>query len=134
MRKQASLKYRDYYIHNEHVVVVQCDPLTPKKAVWILHPEHQNKTIALGRCGSHWRSYKKKTIASIEGVLWEHGMQLVTIEHVYPEWSQSKVLYPDNQRHGITTIGDALKGDFAEDATILWHTRYLNYVEVSKVN
>ncbi|KAG0504176.1 hypothetical protein KC19_N008500 [Ceratodon purpureus] len=37
------------------------DPLTPKKAVWVLHPEHPNKTIALGRCGPHWRSYKKRT-------------------------------------------------------------------------
>ena len=60
-------------------------------------------------------------------------MQLITIEHVYPEWAGTKVLYPDHQRDGIISIGDALKGDFSEDATILWETRYLNYVEVSKV-
>ena len=113
---------------------MQSSPLTPSKAVWILHPEHQNKTIALGRCGPHWRSTKKKLVPGVEGVPWEHGMQQVTVEHVYPEWSQSKVLYPDHQRQGINTIGDALKGDFAEDATILWQSRYLNYVEVSKVN
>ena len=61
-------------------------------------------------------------------------MQQVTIEHVYPEWAQVCVLYPDHQREGIVTLSDALKGEFAEDATILWQTRYLNLVEVSKVN
>lgn len=70
----------------------------------------------------------------MKGVSWEHGMQQVTIEHVYPGWEQTKVLYPNLQRDGITNIGDAMRGEFAEDATILWQTRYLNYVEVSKVN
>ncbi|KAG0572586.1 hypothetical protein KC19_VG107800 [Ceratodon purpureus] len=111
-----------------------CEPLQKSKVVWILHPDHQNKTIGLRRCGLSWRSYKKKLVPGVENVSWKHGMQQVTIEHVYPKWSQSKVLYPDLQCHGINTIGDALKGDFAVDATILWHTRYLNYVEVSKVN
>ncbi|KAG0622396.1 hypothetical protein M758_3G094500 [Ceratodon purpureus] len=111
-----------------------CEPLQKSKAVWILHPEHQNKTIGLGRCGLSWRSYKKKLVPGVENVSWKHGMQQVTVEHVYPEWSKAKVLYPDLQRPGINSIGDALKGDFAEDATILWQTRYLNYVEVSKVN
>ena len=61
-------------------------------------------------------------------------MQQVTIEHVYPEWVHTRVLYPDHQREGIVTLCDALKGEFAEDVTILWQTRYLNFVEVSKVN
>ncbi|KAG0596099.1 hypothetical protein M758_UG224400 [Ceratodon purpureus] len=37
------------------------DPLTPKKAVWVLHPEHPNQTIALGQSGPHWCSTKKKS-------------------------------------------------------------------------
>ena len=61
-------------------------------------------------------------------------MQLVTIEHVHPEWEDTPVLYPDHQRQGILTIADALKGDFNEDATILWKTRFLNLVEATKVN
>lgn len=116
------------------VLIAQCEPLKPSKAVWVLHPDHQNKTIALGQCGPHWRSYKKKCVPNMKGVSWEHGMQQVTIEHVYPGWEQTKVLYPNLQRDGITNIGDAMRGEFAEDATILWQTRYLNYVEVSKVN
>ena len=70
----------------------------------------------------------------MKGVLWEPGMQQVTIEHVYPEWSQTRVLYPDHQREGIVTVGDALKGDFNEDATILWQTRFLNLIGVSRIN
>lgn len=119
----------------EHVLLLaQCGPLKPNKVVWILHPDHQNKTIALGRCGPHWRSYKKKLVPNVKGVSWEHGMQQVTIEHVYPEWAHTKVLYPDHQREGIVTISDAMRGEFAEDATILWETRYLNFVEVSTLN
>lgn len=63
-----------------------------------------------------------------------HGMQQVTIEHVYHEWAHTKVLYPDHQREGINTISDAMRGKFDEDATILWETRYLNFVEVSTIN
>ena len=102
--------------------------------MWVLHPHLQNTTVALGRCGQHWRSNKKKLVPHIQGVSWQHGMQLVTIEHVYPEWAQTPVLYPDQQRDGIVTLADALTGDFNEDATILWQTRLLNLVEVSKVN
>ena len=60
-------------------------------------------------------------------------MQQITIDHVYPEFSQTKVLYNEKQREDIATISDALNGEFSEDATILWKTRYINYVEVCKV-
>ena len=60
-------------------------------------------------------------------------MQQVTIEHIYPEFAMTKVMYGDQQREGILTVSDAVNGEFSEDATILWSTRYLNFVEVSKV-
>ena len=111
----------------------QCDPIKTKSAVWVLHPDHPGKTIALARAGPHWRSYKKGFVPNVKGVSWEYGMQQITIDHVYPEFSQAKVLFGEKQRDGIATISDALSGEFSEDATILWKTRYINYVEVCKV-
>ena len=58
-------------------------------------------------------------------------MQQVTIEHIYPEFAETMVLYLDHQREGIVTISDAIRGEFAEDATVLWETHYLNYVKLA---
>ena len=57
-------------------------------------------------------------------------MQQVTVDHVYPQFMKAKVMYPEQQRAGIETISDALTGEFAEDATLLWKTNYLKFVEV----
>ncbi|KAG0606784.1 hypothetical protein M758_9G167300, partial [Ceratodon purpureus] len=116
----------------------KCIPIPPKSAVWVLHPDHPGKTIALARAGPHWRSYKKGSVPkgsvpNIKGVSWEYGMQQVTLEHIYPEFTQTKVMYDSQQRDRILTVSDAVNGEFAEDATVLWSTRYLNFVEVSKV-
>ena len=51
-------------------------------------------------------------------------MQQVTIDHVYPEYANVAVLYPEHQRQGIVKVTDALDGEFAEDATIVWKTLY----------
>ncbi|KAG0594702.1 hypothetical protein M758_UG101300 [Ceratodon purpureus] len=59
-------------------------------------------------------------------------MQLVTIEHVYPQWTHVIPMYPNQQREGIRTMQDVLDGAFAEDLTILWNTSYINYVQAAK--
>ena len=64
----------------------------------------------------------------MKGVLWETGMQQVTIDHVYPQFSHVEVLYPNHQRQGIVKVTDALDGEFAEDATIVWKTTHLKLV------
>ena len=109
------------------------NPLTPKKYVWILHPDHPEETIGLGRTGPHWRSHKKGTVPNVHGVPWEFGMQQVTVDHIYPQFMKSKVMYPGQHRSGIETISDALTGEFAEDATVVWKTNYLKLVEVGGV-
>ncbi|KAG0595541.1 hypothetical protein M758_UG175300 [Ceratodon purpureus] len=65
-RKRPS-KYLEYITPSENKLRgEECRPLTPRnKAVWILHRDHQNQTIALGRCGPHWRSYKKKIVPNV---------------------------------------------------------------------
>ena len=98
-----------------------------------MHPEHIGETIAIGRTGQHWRSQKKKLVPDVKGVQWEAGMQLVTIEHVYPQWRHLRVMFPDQQRPGILTLGDTQEGAFDEDATVIWKTNYLKYVEVGNV-
>lgn len=98
-----------------------------------MHPEHIGETIAMGRTGAHWRSHKKKLVPDVKAVLWEAGMQLVTIEHVYPQWRHLRVMYPDHQRPGILTMGDTQEGAFDEDSTVIWRTNYLKYVQVAKV-
>ncbi|KAG0570851.1 hypothetical protein KC19_6G192200 [Ceratodon purpureus] len=108
-------------------------PLSPKRYVWVMHPEHIGETIAMGRTGAHWRSHKKKLVPDVKAVLWEAGMQLVTIEHVYPQWRHLRVMYPDHQRPGILTMGDTQEGAFDEDSTVIWRTNYLKYVQVAKV-
>ena len=110
----------------------QAGPLHPKRYVWLLHPDHPNETIALGQTSSHWKSNKTKFVPNVSGVLWENGMQQVTVEHVYPQWTHVIPLYPDQQREGLQNMGEVLKGDYAEDSTILWKTRFLNYVQVAK--
>ncbi|KAG0595201.1 hypothetical protein M758_UG148600 [Ceratodon purpureus] len=110
----------------------QAGPLHPKRYVWVMHPDHQNETVALGQSGPHWNSKKTKNVPNVSGVPWEPGMQLVTIEHVYPQWSHVIPMYPDKQRQGLQTMADAMNGEFAEDSTILWRTNYLNYVQAAK--
>ena len=114
------------------VSVAQAGPLHPKRYVWVLHPDHPNQTIALGQTGTHWKNTRNKFVPNVTGVLWEYGMQQVTVEHVYPEWGGVIPLYRDQQREGIHKMGDVLNGEFAEDSTILWNTRYLNYVQAAK--
>ena len=97
-----------------------------------MHPDHQNETVALGQTGPHWKNPKTKNVPIVSGVQWEAGMQLVTIEHVYPQWSHVLPLYPDKQRQGLLTMADAVNGKFAEDSTILWRTNFLNYVQAVK--
>ena len=97
-----------------------------------MHPDHQNEIVALGQSGPHWNSKKTKNVPNVSGMPWEPGMQLVTIEHVYPQWSHVIPMYPDKQRQGLQTMADAMNGEFAEDSTILWRTNYLNYVQASK--
>ncbi|KAG0571645.1 hypothetical protein KC19_VG030400 [Ceratodon purpureus] len=41
---------------------------------------------------------------NIQGVSWEHGMQLVSIEHVYPEWGvRAQSGYPAPDRKELRT-------------------------------
>ena len=108
-------------------------PIPPRNCVWILHPEHPNEAVGLGRSGPHWRSQKQKLVPNVKGIEWEFGMQQVTVEHIYPQYASTKVLFADRQREGIETLSDALNGEFAEDSTILWRSTYLRNVEVSKV-
>lgn len=39
-------------------------------------------------------------------------MQQVTVEHIYPQYASTKVLFPERQRDGIDTLSDALNGEF----------------------
>lgn len=97
-----------------------------------MHPDHQNETIALGQSGPHWKSHKTKHVPNVSGVLWESDMQQVTIEHVYPQWAHIVPLYRDQQRQGIQCMHDVFNGKFAEDATIIWRTNYLTYIQGGK--
>ena len=56
-------------------------------------------------------------------------MQQVTIDHVYPEWAQVKLLFPDQQREGIKVLMDAMQGEFKEDATVIWRSDFLLDIE-----
>ncbi|KAG0595612.1 hypothetical protein M758_UG181600 [Ceratodon purpureus] len=107
----------------------KCDAIKLRRNVWILHPEFPNETIAIGKAGPHWRTAKKTWIPNVSNVSWEPGMQQVTVDHVYPQYMNVEVLHPNSQREGIITIFDALDGAFAEDATIVWKTRFLKCVE-----
>ncbi|KAG0594043.1 hypothetical protein M758_UG042700 [Ceratodon purpureus] len=49
----------------------QCEPLKPKRNVWVLHPMYPNQTIAIGKSGPHWRSQKKVWIPNVANVCWE---------------------------------------------------------------
>ena len=85
--------------------------------------------MAIGKSGPHWRTNKKTWVPNVDGVSWEPGMQQVKVDHVYPQYADALVLYPTQQRPGIAKICDALDGDFAEDSTIVWKSRYLSLVE-----
>ena len=110
-------------------MTMQSKPLKPKRNVWILHPEFPNETIGIGKSGPSWRANKKTWIPNVDGVSWEPGMQQVKIDHVYPQYADVSVLNPTHQRPGILKMSDALDGQYVEDSTIVWQTRYLNYVE-----
>ena len=108
---------------------LQSEPLHQKRAVWILHPDYPNETIAVGKTGPHWRSSKTKVwIPNVPNVHWEPGMQQVTIDHIYPQYMDVELLHPAQQRQGIQKLSDALDGAFAEDATVVWKTRFLKLV------